>query len=173
MTKFFNWSQESVEALRGHVAAKMSGSEIAAAMSVQFDFPFTKNMVIGKCHRNDICLERAVKPPKETAAYQAKSRQRDRIFVIKTKMAKPRIVIEKAAPNVAIPVSLRVALVDLRETDCRFPIGNPGEPDFGFCGSYAEVGVPYCAAHQKIAYVPKPADMARRDNKLISYITRL
>lgn len=48
---------------------------------------------------------------------------------------------------------------------CSWPIGNPGEADFHFCGEKAELGRPYCAAHCRVAYIkisrdPKKSSVA-------------
>jgi len=43
-----------------------------------------------------------------------------------------------------------------KEGGCQFPVGNPGDSDFYFCG--AEVmapGKPYCATHCRICYRAK------------------
>ena len=42
---------------------------------------------------------------------------------------------------------------------CEWPIGDPGEPDFRFCGQKALVAGPYCAEHESRAHV---AHVARR-----------
>lgn len=41
----------------------------------------------------------------------------------------------------------------LRPGMCCWPIGEPGEPSFHFCGETIEPGRPYCARHCRIAYV--------------------
>ena len=43
-------------------------------------------------------------------------------------------------------------LEELDDTTCRFPIGDPGEADFHFCGELPLAGAPYCAHHARIAY---------------------
>jgi len=35
---------------------------------------------------------------------------------------------------------------------CQWPIGNPGEAGFHFCGQQAESGRPYCGQHCSMAY---------------------
>jgi GcrA cell cycle regulator len=52
------------------------------------------------------------------------------------------------------PDGTGVKLVDLDGNSCRWPKGDPGEPDFEFCGGYALDGLPYCAGHSRIAYLP-------------------
>ncbi len=41
----------------------------------------------------------------------------------------------------------------LRVGMCSWPIGEPGEDNFHFCGSSAVPGKPYCAKHCAVAYV--------------------
>lgn len=41
----------------------------------------------------------------------------------------------------------------LSHTTCKWPIGNPGDPGFGFCGETKPLdGKPYCAEHSKRAF---------------------
>jgi GcrA cell cycle regulator len=35
---------------------------------------------------------------------------------------------------------------------CRWPIGDPREPNFHFCGGPGVPGLPYCPEHAKMAY---------------------
>ena len=42
---------------------------------------------------------------------------------------------------------------------CRWPVGDPKEPDFTFCGHDAMTGLVYCAEHIRQAY------QAARGNK--------
>jgi GcrA cell cycle regulator len=45
-----------------------------------------------------------------------------------------------------------VAIIDLSDENCHFPIGTPGINGFHFCGADALDGRPYCAYHCRIAY---------------------
>lgn len=49
-------------------------------------------------------------------------------------------------------------LLDLNPADCKWPIGDPKRPDFGFCGERRQPGRPYCAGHCKLAYTPRRAE---------------
>jgi|SRR5215472_9013377 len=44
------------------------------------------------------------------------------------------------------------SLLDLSAQTCRWPIGDPGDPDFAFCGAAPLAGHPYCIGHCLIAY---------------------
>lgn len=46
----------------------------------------------------------------------------------------------------------KVRLEDLESHSCRWPEGDPGHADFGFCGKRRDADVPYCCAHRKLAY---------------------
>lgn len=59
------------------------------------------------------------------------------------------------APQVAelfIPVEQRLTLLQLSETTCKWPIGDPLTPDFYFCGQHSNEGKPYCEFHSRRAY---------------------
>lgn len=45
-----------------------------------------------------------------------------------------------------------VTLMDLKINSCRWPIGDPKDEDFHFCGADVVTGKPYCSEHCKIAY---------------------
>jgi GcrA cell cycle regulator len=54
----------------------------------------------------------------------------------------------------------RLSLMELTERTCKWPIGDPTDEDFHFCGHPAAAGRPYCSAHCAIAYQPMSS---RRD----------
>lgn len=45
-----------------------------------------------------------------------------------------------------------VTLHELTENICHWPVGNPGEPDFHFCGEPSILGKSYCLKHYNIGY---------------------
>ena len=48
-----------------------------------------------------------------------------------------------------------VTIMDLRESMCRWPVGDPSSAEFRYCGSKAPIGAgPYCAHHSRMAYQP-------------------
>jgi GcrA cell cycle regulator len=49
-------------------------------------------------------------------------------------------------------------LLDLSSATCRWPVGEPDEPDFAFCGAVPLRRYPYCVAHCLIAYRPASRD---------------
>lgn len=43
---------------------------------------------------------------------------------------------------------------NLEAGDCRWPIGDPRQDGFHFCGAPQAAGRPYCAAHWGMAFMP-------------------
>ncbi|MBP5344070.1 MAG: global cell cycle regulator GcrA-like protein [Alphaproteobacteria bacterium] len=58
------------------------------------------------------------------------------------------------APQKAVshPKKHKISILDLKLNTCRWPIGEPTDPDFHFCGENTVVGKPYCAKHCILAY---------------------
>jgi GcrA cell cycle regulator len=52
---------------------------------------------------------------------------------------------------VVVDGGLGKSFMDLEPGDCRFPIGEPGAPDFYFCAGQQTDGS-YCLGHARIAY---------------------
>jgi len=59
-------------------------------------------------------------------------------------------------PSVAAKTSYReggkVGILDLGPGMCKWPIGDPQLPDFGYCGARTDGVSPYCIIHKKVAY---------------------
>ncbi len=72
---------------------------------------------------------------------------------------KPMRVLE----DVVVPLSVKVTIVELRESMCKWPLGDPSSQDFRYCGSPAHAATPYCQYHGKLAY--QPAQDRRRDRE--------
>ncbi len=45
-------------------------------------------------------------------------------------------------------------LLDLEADDCRWPIGDPRQAEFYFCGAQKVLGRPYCIQHWTLSFVP-------------------
>jgi GcrA cell cycle regulator len=57
------------------------------------------------------------------------------------------------------PVTLEdgthVSVLAINDRMCRWPIGDPSENEFHFCGHKPKAGSPYCEAHARKAYQPQ------------------
>jgi GcrA cell cycle regulator len=79
-------------------------------------------------------------------------------------------VIEDQDEDVVIPMSQRVTIMELREGLCKWPMGDPSNADFRYCGAQGPgTGGPYCVYHARAAYQP-PADRRRHDRRVMSRI---
>jgi GcrA cell cycle regulator len=53
------------------------------------------------------------------------------------------------------PIDGKITVVDLTESTCRWPTGNPRDLNtFRYCGGAAGGG-PYCERHAQLAYLPR------------------
>lgn len=177
MTDNPTWSDERVELLKKLWSDGLSASQIAAELG-----GVTRNAVIGKVHR--LGLSGRAKAPaasaNRTAARKAPARTPSHPMTHKAAPPRPQAAMPAApladiapvlpvepAPvaDVAVPVSERVTIMDLREYMCRWPMGDPTSADFRFCGARCATGLPYCPTHARIAY--QPAADRRRDRKVV------
>ncbi len=75
---------------------------------------------------------------------------------IKPRMATPPRPRPAPVPieNLVVPVSLKVSLMQLTDQMCKWPIGDPTDPAFSFCGHRNFNSLPYCEYHSRIAFQP-------------------
>jgi GcrA cell cycle regulator len=156
-----SWTNERIELLQKRWLEGWSASRIAGELA----HGFTRNGVIGKVYRLGLSGRAKALPgnvpassphqkePRRAARQHANSPQ----VVGNTALALHPFVIEVAAPqtvrDVVIPISEPVTILELRESMCRWPIGDPAQSEFRFCGAKKLPGQgPYCACHAGIAY---------------------
>lgn len=166
-----NWTDERVEKLKRLWAEGLSASQIAAQLG-----GVSRNAVIGKVHRLSLpgrakaggnattarTAKRAPTTPR-APAYAPRVATRTVTRPVGANMLKEEIEIEgieemEIAPstsrNVIVPISRRLALTELTERTCKWPIGDPMKDDFHFCGCESSDSSPYCSYHAKLAYQP-------------------
>ncbi|MBQ3695800.1 MAG: global cell cycle regulator GcrA-like protein [Alphaproteobacteria bacterium] len=95
----------------------------------------SKNSVIGKVHR--LNLENRPSPIKKA-----------------TVVKKVKVVAKKPE---------RIGIMELKLNTCRWPIGDPTDEDFHFCGKNTVMGKPYCAEHCAMAYAGTSKDTTADD----------
>jgi GcrA cell cycle regulator len=156
-----SWTQERVELLRKLWLDGLSAAQVAAELGAGV----TRNAVIGKIHRLGLAERgkaataprpRAPRAPRTPAAESAA--RGPMIMGNLALAAAPRIAPAPVAlpeEEVVVQLSHRVTIMELRESMCRWPVGDPTTPEFRFCGGNADVGAPYCRHHSGIAYQPQ------------------
>lgn len=64
------------------------------------------------------------------------------------------------------PMKTADSLIDLARACCAWPIGDPKDADFRFCGTPSEGRSPYCLAHRQKAYtIAQPREKRERSNE--------
>ena len=126
-----SWTEEVINQLKQLWNEGKSTGEIGKNLGV------SKNAVVGKAHRlglesrpspikrNDTATETDIKKdkPKKTPEYK-KEKKKD-----------------------------GVSLLELTSSTCRWPIGDPKDADFHFCGKEVITGKNYCEKHMAEAFV--------------------
>lgn len=68
--------------------------------------------------------------------------------------------------EVVVPIVEPVTILELRDSMCRWPIGDPTQAEFRFCGARKTPGAgPYCNCHAGIAYQPQHDRRRQRPQK--------
>ena len=81
----------------------------------------------------------------------------------------PLIPIEIAIQR--LPNGDMVTVLTVKDSMCKWPIGDPADANFGFCGHTSAEGSPYCAEHARVAF--QPAKKRERRAREFDYIQRL
>lgn len=170
------WTDERVELLKKLWGDGLSASQIAT----EIGGGITRNAVIGKVHRLGLSGRGKAKaapparpkgkaapapnapapaPPPRPAAVVAPA---PAALAVE---AAPEPAPPPAADEVGLPLSERVTIMDLRESMCRWPMGDPTKPEFRFCGARSVTGLPYCSNHAQVAY--QPVADRKRDRRLL------
>lgn len=164
-----SWNDERVELLKKLWSEGLSASQIASRLGT-----VTRNAVIGKVHRLGLS-------GRATTSRMKSPRPRPRPNAVK-RVAKPRfanvgntalqkLYLADAEPyvppaeEIEIPLAERKTIQTLAENHCRWPIGDPQEADFHFCGKNKVTGLPYCEFHARRAFQP-PQASRRRDREV-------
>jgi len=147
-----SWSDERIAVLRRLWLAGSSAAEIAKALG-----RVTRNAVIGKIHRLGLAGRVPPSGPHRGRAARAPGQAVRRIA--------PRSPPPPSPPRPpAAPARARRPAVETLEAvarvfdmtaltarTCRWPIGDPLRPGFGFCGDAVDGAGPYCRGHREVA----------------------
>ena len=97
----------------------------------------SKNSIIGKVHRLNL----------ETRPSPIKPKQK----------APSKKVVAPAHKH------QKIGIMELKLNTCRWPIGDPTDEDFHFCGKNTVMGKPYCAEHCAMAYAGSTKETTTED----------
>lgn len=128
-----SWTDERITLLKKLWVEGKTAAEIAKELG-----GVTRNAVIGKAHR--LKLSNRVSPIQQNKKPVVKQAP-----VVSTEKKIQRIIEQDTGRE-------GISLFDLAPRGCRWPLGDPREEKFGFCGSESVPGLPYCPDHSKVAY---------------------
>ncbi len=171
------WTEQRIEILRKLWGQGQTASQIAAILG-----GITRNAVIGKAHRlgltgrpSPIKREAGASPQPRRRAAAAPTRRMpgagqpgglhgqplpqphaSSVMPQHARVQTPNGPAARETP-VAPPVAKPAPRVSAQagSKTCSWPMGDPKQPGFHFCGEPAELGKPYCHQHCHVAYHKK------------------
>ncbi len=132
-----SWTDERVSELSRLWTAGYSASAIGRMLGV------SKNAVVGKAHR--MRLESRPSPIRRDQRTPMRRR-----VPMPAPSTQERIVVAPPPPPPRWTVTRNA-----NGRSCLWPFGDPGEPEFHFCGAQAVEGKPYCPEHCARAYITR------------------
>lgn len=161
------WTEERVTELKKLWAEGHSASQIAKQLG-----GVTRNAVIGKVHR--LGLSGRATPSRPVKRPPRLARPKPQVSQPAAATAKPATSSPTSKPTkdpMLAPLSARMApaayvkpkrlgngdmvtVMTVSDSMCKWPIGDPADPDFGFCGHSTDGDSPYCTEHAKLAFQP-------------------
>jgi len=153
-----DWTPEQITELTRLWGEGLTTAEIGKRLRI------SKNAVVGKAHR--LHLPARPSPIKRTGPRPQIFRQTaqrpaghgmPRVAQAPREPRQPSVAAQTSAAALKAlanqPSAKRLPMMALSASTCRWPIGDPGDAEFHFCGERAIEGKPYCTAHASIAYV--------------------
>ncbi len=163
------WTDDRVDLLKKYWAEGLSASQIALRLG-----EVTRNAVIGKVHR--LGLSGRATTSRMKSARPRRMRTGGRVKTNRSSFGNGGLksVFRGDATQknnsgyqtyveLVIPPEERKTIQTLTECSCRWPIGDPVDKEFHFCGKDKVPGMPYCEFHAAIAF--QPAQTRRRDRE--------
>jgi GcrA cell cycle regulator len=162
------WTEELIARLRALWDEGHSTAEIGRGLGI------SKNAVVGKAHRlnlparpSPIRREPGAEPPRPRRV--ARGPTLPPLAPVAAGLSRPpgsprpalparfapaaAVVVDPGQESGAAPRPVRAPRPFARTIACCWPLGEPGTPDFRFCGGDAIPGKPYCVEHAQLAYV--------------------
>lgn len=148
------WEETRIDRLKKFWKEGKSAAAIAA------EFGITKNAVIGKLNRLGLSFKKGKTPEIEGEAVPPAAVVTVTTPASGTPTKKETILEVQTTTN---PTGRKVvALFDLKLSSCRWPIGDPRDESFGFCGKRKEIAAqPYCPACSQLAYAQSAKTMRK------------
>ena len=132
------WTEQMVEDLRKMWKEGLTTGEIGKRLGV------SKNSIVGKVHRLGLSskAEKITSDESNKKAEAVKESKKEEHFISTKIESKPQVRKDG-----------KVMLTSLDNHTCRWPIGDPKDENFHFCGKKVRLGQTYCEEHAALAYV--------------------
>lgn len=157
------WSDARIARLKQLWTEGYSAGRIAVLLG-----GISRSAVIGKVHRLGLSERKGSANSRRTAHLRPARKRvlRPRMALIKRRSPFAEHLAAVQASRVEAPIvsANDIARVTLAQLDadrphqhCRWPVGDPEQPGFGYCGCEPVAGLAYCEAHARRAYTaPAP-----------------
>lgn len=146
------WTDEMVDGLKEMWKQGLTTNEIAKNLGV------SKNSIVGKVHRLNLTARPSpIKKKDELPTEELKTEKENDTLKAAAKAVKkitinPIEIKQLPLENNKV-VSSCLKLTELDNHTCRWPLGDPRDDNFCFCGKKVRGGQTYCEEHSAIAYV--------------------
>jgi GcrA cell cycle regulator len=153
------WNEERVATLTKLWREGYSASQVARQLG-----GVSRSAVIGKVHRLGLAGRDAPSRPHSPGG-RPSTRLRATAGGTRRAATPVRQARQEApaAPRVQIELSPTATLVTLTEHACRWPIGDPDQPGFGFCGRLKAHGTTYCTGHSAMSVRRRDAPLRTKE----------
>ena len=146
------WGDEIISRLKKLLQAGWSYRMIALELGK------TRNAVCGQVHRLGLAVTKVAIKVVENPKPEPRPRKPTKLNFNNSSTAsivveKPLTAAEIAQVSAAdVPPEQRKTLFDLADSECHWPLGDPRDHDFGFCGAPRVAGPhPYCRQHMALS----------------------
>jgi GcrA cell cycle regulator len=144
------WTDQIDEVVRKLIAEHCSASHAATEINREFGTSFSRCAVMSRANRRELGQFHNIRQyprsatPKKPRVYKHKTKPR--------KLVAEQISQAPLIDDQLIPLGQRCTLLQLNSRTCKWPVGDPTENDFFFCGAKPIEGKPYCACHCRRAF---------------------
>jgi GcrA cell cycle regulator len=153
------WNEERVATLTKLWREGYSASQVARQLG-----GVSRSAVIGKVHRLGLAGRDAPSRP-----HSPGGRPSNRIRATAGGVRRAAAAVRQArpeapiAPRIQIELSPTATMTTLTEHACRWPIGDPDQPGFGFCGRLKGPHAAYCAGHSAMSVRRREAPLRTKE----------
>jgi GcrA cell cycle regulator len=156
------WNDERIEALTKMWREGLSASQVARQLG-----GVSRSAVIGKVHRLGIAGREA--PARPMGGRPASRTRATAGGVRRTPVARAPREQAFSLPRVAFEAAPTASIHTLTSHACRWPIGEPDQAGFGFCGRLRTDHPSYCAGHAPMAVRRRDTPMkAKEIDRIVS-----